>query len=463
MMSRSHPPAVLLAAMLGLATLSILWPALPSRAADPAPSLTARTAEAPAFRRGIMPIPAGPEPQAPAAADDAIPPGAAEAAWSYLVNNTQPATGLIDPVEGYHSATIWDIGSAIMGVVAAADLGLVRLPEATDRLAGMLRTLHGLDFAGQELPQRSYDVLTGAPASRDGWSAIDIGRALVALCVVALRFPDLAPAASAVEARWQMRRLTTNGELNTLVRSAGHEQLLQEGRLGYEQYAAAGYTLWGIDVPGAREIDPGPSVEIEGLAVPVDPRPGALLTSEPFVLAALELGGGMTGLGELGRVVFEVQRRHAARLGRLVALSEDSVDRPPWFIYGTIMADHHLWLTVDKEGKSLPGLGEISSKAAIGLGILTRGPYAHDLIRFVGDMIVPGRGVATGRFDDGRLNRAFNVNTNAVVLEALAYRSRGEQPLLVARQAPSGVVGAAQGPQPADGCQAAACTCGPRH
>ncbi|MFL5301867.1 MAG: DUF3131 domain-containing protein, partial [Anaeromyxobacteraceae bacterium] len=49
----------------------------------------------------------------------------AHAAWSYFEHNTDERTGLAASVQGYPSTTMWDVGSQLMAILAAEDLGVV--------------------------------------------------------------------------------------------------------------------------------------------------------------------------------------------------------------------------------------------------------------------------------------------------------------------------------------------------
>ncbi len=45
-----------------------------------------------------------------------------------------------------------------------------------------------------------------------------------------------------------------------------------EGRLGYEEYAARGFGLWGADTTAASKIHPYSTVTIYGVPIPFDAR-----------------------------------------------------------------------------------------------------------------------------------------------------------------------------------------------
>ena len=48
----------------------------------------------------------------------------AQTAWTYFRNNTIEETGLVNSVDGYTAATLWDTSSYMLALVSAKDLGL---------------------------------------------------------------------------------------------------------------------------------------------------------------------------------------------------------------------------------------------------------------------------------------------------------------------------------------------------
>ena len=87
---------------------------------------------------------------------------AARTAWRYFERNTDPATGLVRSVEGYPSATTWDVGSSLIAALAARELGLVSAAALDARLDALLRTLETLPLYAGALPNKAYDTSTGA-------------------------------------------------------------------------------------------------------------------------------------------------------------------------------------------------------------------------------------------------------------------------------------------------------------
>lgn len=368
----------------------------------------------------------------------------ARLAWSYFEHNTDPATGLVSAVQGFPSASLWDASSSLLALIAARDLDLVAEKEFDQRLSLALASLARLPLYADELPNKSYDVHTlqmtdyrNQPAPEGtGWSAIDLGRLMVPLNVIAWQYPKHTVEAKRVVARWNIASLAHGGQLIGMqAGEGGTPQRVQEGRLGYEQYAARTLALMGLDVDVAA--DPMPHlrlVDVQGIRVPADDRDpvqhGAPnpVASEPWILQGLEFG--WTGRArEMAWRVYRAQEQRFRATGTLTAVSEDHVDQPPYFVYGSVWAGGEPWAVVTSKGESMPQLRTLSTKAAFGWHALLRTPYTSQLVEAVAGLNDPANGWYAGRYEaGGKPNQSLNANTNAVVLESLAYMARG--PLL---------------------------------
>ena len=363
----------------------------------------------------------------------------ARAAWAYVRRNTRPETGLATSVQGWPTATLWDLGSQLMAILAAEDLGLASRREASTRLGRAIDSLARLPLCDGRLPSKVYDVRTlamvrfdGAPAPDGlGWSVLDLARLLTPLSLVAWRHPELAARARAAVARWRLDALAEGGELRGATRGRdGTLASYQEGRLGYEQLAAKELLGWGLPVAPLLDWSHATWTEVDGEAVPQDDRrpadhggTRAPLLSEPWVLDALENGFDAATL-PVARALLSAQARRFEETGRLTAASEDHLDRPPWFSYSAVVDGDDRWAARAPDGAPAPFT--FSTKAAVAWGVLFAGPYPDALLAAAAALVVPGEGLLAGRYDvDGAPNRVLSLNTNAVVLEALAYRVRG--------------------------------------
>jgi uncharacterized protein DUF3131 len=408
-------------------------------------------------------LPPEPPPGAAAATDGGAARGAAAAlspadleaartAWKYFERNYQPATGLVNSVEAYPSTTQWDLGSTIFATLAARELGLLDAAAFASRTTAMLRTLATQPLFDGALPNKAYDARTGAmtdyanhPAPRGiGASAIDLGRLASALEALARLHPEHRAEVARALRRWDGCRLVAGGELRgAQVDAAGAVVRVQEGRLGYEQYAAHGLERLGLDASQARRYDRFTAdAVVFGVPVPHDTRDrrrfGAVdaLVTDPWVLDAFE--SGLSPEAErLARRVLDVQRRRWQVTGVVTAASEDHVDRDPWFVYDAIWADGTPWRTVTSSGDAAPAFRGLSTKAAFALATLFPDePYAGILRDAIAKARDPARGWNAGVYEGGRTNLSMNANTNGVILEALLFKALG--PLLRAGRGEGG-------------------------
>lgn len=368
----------------------------------------------------------------------------ARAAWRYFEINTRPETGLADSVAGHRATTMWDTASHLLGVVAAGRLGLIDAVEVERRLESALASLARMPLFDDELPNKSYDTVTlamtdydGHPTPRGiGWSAIDVARLLVPFEAIAWSHPRLTPAVRAVLGRWRTDRMLRDGLMyGARVDADGRTQLVQEGRLGYEEYAARALALIGADALEALRYDDTIAlVTIDGVGVPTDRRSprdyGALdyVVSEPYVLGAVELGS-EAPFAEMAARVYRAQVARHARTGVVTAVSEDHVDRAPYFVYNTVFAAGRPWNTITDTGADASALRSLSVKAALGWLVLYDTAYSGELRRALDGLWDPERGWYAGRYEEtGEPNRALTANTNGIVLESLSYLVHG--PLL---------------------------------
>lgn len=372
----------------------------------------------------------------------------ARVAWRYFDNNYVAETGLVRSVDNYPSTTMWDTGSYLMAVLAARDLGVIDAGKARQRIEAALAALARLPLL-EGLPNKAYDVRSLGMVNYDntpskdgiGWSAIDVARLSVPLTIIVWRDPDLSTKVRELLASWTLDKLVANGRLQGSVRRPnGALELVQEGRIGYEQYAAQALVLLGVDVEDALRWDLTTGVtKVSGQAVPYDTRlpenyagTHNAVVSEPFLLTAFEMGMSPT-TRVMTQSLFLAQKSRARETKRLVAVSEDNIDRPPYFVYNSLYNDRTPWEAFAPDGKDASAHRSLSTKAAYGWALLYEDDYAKRLRAGVSKLYDPERGWYSGVYDaDGKTNRAITANTNGIILETLWYQTRG--PLIRAGQ-----------------------------
>lgn len=368
----------------------------------------------------------------------------AQNAWRYFINNLQANTGMYNSVNQYPRATLWDMGSALAAMVSAEQLGVLSRQDFQQRMKRHLRTLQQLPLYNGELPNREYntkngkmiDIINQPSATGSGWSALDIARTLIWFKIIFNWYPEFRPLIEKIIAQWDFQRLAKNGQMNGVWNNLSKEKLRQEGRLGYEQYAAMGFLHWGITLPAAFDYANSDYIDIYELSVRYDTRNHSYLTSEPFVLSQLELGGIDVEFQKLASIVYEVQKRHWQRVNLLTAYSEDSIHQAPWFLYNTLYNPDtgQQWSCVAHNGKPVSRCSTLSTKVAFSWAALYGDDYSQLLRSQVEDLFHPKYGYYAGRYEDSEINKALTVNTNAVILEALLYMKRSGRPFLDSEQ-----------------------------
>ena len=362
----------------------------------------------------------------------------ARLAWRYVQENLQANTGLVNGLSHHPRITLWEVGSALAALVAAEQLQLVPGVRFRSDVERLLVTLEGLPLFDQSLPNIEYDTETGRmvdahgrPSDRGmGWSALDIGRALVWLRILHDGYPDHREAVQRVIGRWQLARLVGPDGLLRGRWVDGGVETVQQGRFGYEHYAAAGLAAWDVSAPTALDLDDVAFTELLGVTVPHDRRPGAFLTSEPFMLIAMELGGLNAGFARFIDAVYRVQKQRYEQQDVLSAISEDALTRPPWFVYNTVLHDGKPWQALGPDGRPQPDLAGLSTKAAFAWSALYDDAFSRALAAAARTLTHERIGFLAGRFDDGAPNPTLSLNTNAVVLEALLFKYRRGEPFL---------------------------------
>ncbi|NOH47343.1 DUF3131 domain-containing protein [Vibrio rotiferianus] len=369
----------------------------------------------------------------------------ANVAWQYFNNNYQENTGLVNSVDGYPSTTMWDTASYLLGLIAAEKLNIVTDDVFNLRMDKALTTLARLPLVDGQLPNKAYNTQTlqmvdYANNPKDngiGWSAIDIGRVLVPLNIMIWQYPQFNKQVNDVLNHWKVSAMIKDGYLFGArpTNNDGLMELVQEGRIGYEEYASKSLALMGRDVFNSMKyIDYLELIDVYGIEIPTDKRDPAeyhahnYVVSESYILDGLEFGADSVSKVFAHRV-YEAQERRYEDTGILTAVSEDNVDEAPYFVYNTVFSDGKKWNAISDDGKDQSHLKTLSTKAAFGWYALYESEYTDLLIAEASQLYSDDKGWYSGRYEsDGRVNKAITANTNGIVLESLAYIENG--PLL---------------------------------
>lgn len=365
----------------------------------------------------------------------------AKTAWKYFENNTIPETGLVNSVDQYTASTLWDTSSYLMALIAAQRLQLISQAEFDARVSKLLGSLERLPLFDGKLPNKSYNTQSLAMVDYNnqatdkgiGWSAIDIGRVLVPFNILVWQHPQHTFGVEKVLARWDMKSVLKEGEMQgATVNAKGKIEYPQEGRLGYEEYAAKSFSLMGLDVSVALDyLKNLKLVDIYGIPVATDDRDPLIyqahnyVVSEPYILDGVEFGWDRVSR-EFAWRVYRVQEERYKETGVLTAVSEDNIDQAPYFVYNTVYTGGKTWNAITDDGKDAAKFKTLSTKAVFGWHMLYDTGYTSKLMDKVATAFDPARGWYSGIYEvGGKPNKAITANTNGIILEALAFRQGG--------------------------------------
>lgn len=364
----------------------------------------------------------------------------ARTAWSYFVANEHPDTGLVAAVNNFNSTTLWDEGGYFLAIIAAFRLGVIEEAEAKARLSKAFASLAKIPLFQDKLPNKVYntgtlqmtDYTNKATPKGVGWSALDIMRLISGMLVATQQFPELTEQAQAVMDRWDMEYLASEGRFQGIaLRGKSHEKFVQEGRIGYEQYAGVIGLEIGLPVELASRYTPILRFQrYHDILIPGDIRTqethgvSSVTTSEPFLLEALEFGWRPESIS-VARAVYEAQVFRFEQTGKLTALSEDHIKGKPYFAYNTVLVDHTPFISVTAKRVNVSDKRGISTKGSFGWWALMQDDYSQKLVDAV-KHLQSDRGWYAGLFEsDLSANEILTMNTNAVVLEAIHYKNFG--------------------------------------
>jgi hypothetical protein len=377
----------------------------------------------------------------------------ARVAWKYFENNTQD-TGLANAVDTYPSTTLWDTASYMGGLMAAYELEIITKAEFNQRTVKLLGALNRMEHFQNELPNKGYNTQTlekvdyANQPGDIGYSAIDIGRMLIWLKIYKERYPQYAMAIDKYVLSWDFSEMLDDAGTmyGKIPGPDGQFILVQEGRMGYEEYGAKGFRLWGFNTERASKFEPYDVILMYGVEVPYDSRDPRKYVSHNFVVVEnytvdkIEMGWDQPEdrdspedvytdpqMAEFARRIFAVQEARYRDTGILTARTEHQLDQPPYFVYDTIFSDGFPWNTIDPNSNYQPDFAAVALKGAISMWAVWDMPYSDILMEAVGTMYDPEKGFYEGIYENGNgpIN-IFTANNNGIILESLLYKAQGK-------------------------------------
>ncbi|MEM7292479.1 MAG: DUF3131 domain-containing protein [Pseudomonadota bacterium] len=334
-----------------------------------------------------------------------------------------------------------DVAPTKLGLVSAYRLGVIGEETFSFRLRSVLEALEKIPLFDEKLPNKVYDTRSlqmvdyanQADSRGIGWSAIDIARLMVPLNVIIWNYPEYGADIKRVVDRWDMHAMIQNGVMiGSRVDDLKNTELVQEGRIGYEEYAARALALLGYDINIAAQYEDHLNfIEIEGIEIPIDNRDPHIydahnyVVSESYILQGIEFG--LDHLTEeFAYRVFLAQQNRYQRTQIPTAVSEDNIDRPPYFVYNTVFSDGKEWNAITDTGADASAHRSVSTKAAFGWKHLFDTAYGDFVFDVIEPLHDPDKGWYSGLYEADRTpNKAITANTNAIILETLHYKQFG--------------------------------------
>ena len=368
----------------------------------------------------------------------------AKIAWTYFENNYQKETGLFNAANKYPSTTMWDTGSALAATIAAEDFGLISNKEFDDKITALIKTLVKMDLFNNEAPNKVYNSKTMKMVTYKnkvtpdgiGVSVLDLARLISWLNTLTCKHPKFKHQVKLAIDRWDFSRLIKGGRMHSIKRypETGETKSFQEGRLGYEQYAAKILKREGHDLPisSTYNNENRKDVDILGITIATDNRTpekfhsSNSVVTESYLMDAFENGYDEENKSIINNI-YQVQKKRWQDTGIVTAVSEDNINRPPYFIYNTIFSGGKTWVAKTSKGKILQEHKTISNKAAISMAMLfPEDDYSKVLVDKVRNAYDPKKGWYSGIFENGEgYNSTTTANTNGVILSSLLYKKYG--------------------------------------
>ncbi|WP_084144529.1 DUF3131 domain-containing protein [Ferrimonas kyonanensis] len=375
-------------------------------------------------------------------------------AWRYVANNTHPTTGLVGAIDGYPVFTMANVAEYLAALHTAKQFELVGAKEFDERLSLLLDFLNTMALVDGVLPNRSYHTESGqmvdaaAQPGIVGWSAIDLGRLLIWLNLYRRHYPSFAEYIDKVVLRWDFCRLLDGrGQLTRGEFRDGGWLPVQEGRLGYEEYAAYGYYLWGQMPTLADRFEPYERRQFYQVPLLVDGRDPRVdrvidpLLPTPYWYAGMEFNWdrwdqldddddtdyGRLDLARQAHSLYLVQERRWRRDALYTARAEHILSEAPHFVYDAVFGLGSPFPTLDAQGQFHNEAALVSTKAAFMMWVLWDTEYTDALMGVMRHLYDPERGWYEGRKErTAGYDQSLTLATNAAVLQSMLYKQQGK-------------------------------------
>ena len=367
----------------------------------------------------------------------------ANIAWNFFKNTLDPINGLNPAnsqifdgtVHNYPNITMWDFGSLLLANISANQIGIISKEEFHTRMSKALNFLETCELCNKKLPGESYDISTKKieDNKRINFNSTDFGRLLTSMKILYNHHPEFNKQCDKIIKRFDIDSIIKNRKHYDIYQG----KLIEESNFDYAQYASKGYQLWGFEVNESPPFYKRKINNIDDLMVFFDKlRKNVGIASEPSILRGIELGHTELS-GELSNLIFRAQQQRYEKKGIVTCVSEGALDREPWFVYQQYLINNNSdksWPVIKQNHKKTnPNLRFVSSKGVFAwYALKENNPYSSFLYSFIKNKVSsPNRGWYSGVYENNnKINEVSDINTNAIILESIWYKIRGNKPLL---------------------------------
>ncbi|MDQ7083709.1 MAG: DUF3131 domain-containing protein [Sulfurovum sp.] len=229
------------------------------------------------------------------------------------------------------------------------------------------------------------------------------------------------------------RMLTTYGDMYGASYKDDKISIHKETMTGYEEYLARSMALWGHDTDEARRYKFLKEVPIYGVNIPTDTRTfySNFVGSESYWNTAFDYSPDDNESAKYINNIYKVQEARYHHTGQFTAVTEDNIDRKPYFLYNTIYTNGEPWKVINHGAQDYNDLKAISTKAGLAMKPLFGTPYADKIFDYLKTNYDPQNGYYAGIYEKtAGNNKALTLNTNSMVLLSLLYSNIGAVQML---------------------------------
>ncbi len=365
----------------------------------------------------------------------------AAVAWRYFEVYVHTQSGLVPATVGqpnprvtnsYETLTMWDIGSYLLALEAVRALDIIDQPTFLSRTRQVIAALPETVIDGLTLPCSLISSLTAKPESKD-FNRCDFGRLLAALARLN-KHAELTETVTAKVAAWDIAEALAGGPLKTFA----PETTVFDGPSHCSHYLARSLRSFGFETssPYSHAYSGYHLADRRMSLLYAAGRIGSL-GAEPLLLEIIELGASPEA-SWLAEILFTEQYNAHKSDGGLYCVSEVPINEAPWFLYlGLDMSSEaRRWVleTTPSDQKYDPAklrarYGQMMSvKSAFLWQAVHPHAYSTKLVQHMRDHArIPEMGYASGAFFNSEdiTDNYTDVNTNAIILQAIAHRLAG--------------------------------------